>query len=195
MARVITQREKACFTGSFHSNMLMQSKHDCDGSVAARLWKADRKDFVCLDAGFRNAGKSSLRGISVAHLPCGNFHESCVPRNEEFFVMGNWKEWSFGIYSKQLPRVPACYVAYLDGKLVYVGQTCDLYKRFYQHNIRFGYSDYVITPWGNCKKVTIKYRLSRKYGDWAMTELRLIKRLQPVQNCAGSIKKRRTPNE
>lgn len=94
MERAAEQREKACFTGSFHSNMLMQSRHDCDGSASARLWKADRKDFVCLDAGFRNAGNSSLRGISVAHLPCGNFHESCVPRNEEFFAVKKHKRLS-----------------------------------------------------------------------------------------------------
>lgn len=104
--------------------------------------------------------------------------------------MGNWIKWQFDTHYRPLPKSPACYVVYLNGNLSYIGQTSNLFKRFAQYNIRFGFGRDIITPWGSVESVDIKYRPTRKYGDWAMIELRLIKKLQPSQNCAGSIKKR-----
>lgn len=91
-----------------------------------------------------------------------------------------------------LPSVAACYALYLDGDLKYVGQTCDLRKRMAGHELEVArYSANIETPWGYCKRLHLKYRTSRKYGDWAMVELRLIKRLQPEYNCVGSTRKRK----
>lgn len=89
----------------------------------------------------------------------------------------------------QFPPEPACYVIYCDGKLSYVGQTTNLKKRLASYNFRYALSNNIITPWGFFRELVIKYRISRRYGDWAMTELRLIKRLQPIYNCIGSIRK------
>lgn len=105
--------------------------------------------------------------------------------------MSKWKTWKYDSLISYLPEVPACYAVYLNGQLAYIGQTGNLYKRFASYKIRFSWGASIITPWGNHETVEVKFRPSIKYGDWAMIELRLIKRLQPPQNCAGSTKKRR----
>lgn len=86
MARATGQREKACFTGSFHSNIPVESK-TVNGSQTTRLWKGAQKGFVSLDSMQSRKGDSLSRGISVTAFPSGNFHRLCVPRNKEFFVM------------------------------------------------------------------------------------------------------------
>jgi hypothetical protein len=80
-----------------------------------------------------------------------------------------------------VPRMPACYVIYLDGVLSYVGQTLDLAKRLSAHGIRLGYG-VTFTKWGQFKSVSIKARFGVRLGDWAMREVRLISRLQPPLN-------------
>ena len=87
---------------------------------------------------------------------------------------------------------PACYVIYMDGVLVYVGQTSNLRTRLSNHDFRWSYGNSIITPWGHCQKLKMKVNYGRKYGDWAMRELCLIRRLKPKFNCAFSIKTRRT---
>lgn len=87
--------------------------------------------------------------------------------------------------ASQMPPAPACYAIYIDGRLVYVGQTVDLRNRFHLHNFRFGYKPGVITPWGDVPHGTpllVKARLSERIGDWAMREVRLIRRLKPLHN-------------
>ncbi len=90
-----------------------------------------------------------------------------------------------------IPAEPACYVVYCDGKIGYIGQAANLRTRLYSYRIRYSYGSSTITPWGQFNEVIVKYRRSRHYGDWAMAELRLIRRLQPPFNCVGSIRKRR----
>ncbi len=85
---------------------------------------------------------------------------------------------------------PGCYVIYLDDKVGYIGQSTDVRKRIQNHGIRYGYSNHLITPWGKFLSVSAKVRYGVKLGDWAMREVRLISRLQPRFNCAGSTKKR-----
>jgi hypothetical protein len=94
-------------------------------------------------------------------------------------------------YPENFPPSPGCYVVYCDGKPVYIGQTTNLENRLYSYNFRYGYGGGILTPWNACQKLLVKYRPSKKYGDWAMIELRLIKRLQPIFNCVGSVKKRK----
>ena len=87
-----------------------------------------------------------------------------------------------------MPKAPAVYAVYIDGTLVYIGQTTDLRNRFYEHRFRYGYAKNIILPWcdvPNTSEVTIKACRGRRYGDWAMRELRLMRRLKPRFNVKG----------
>lgn len=88
---------------------------------------------------------------------------------------------------------PGCYVVYIDGVLVYVGQSRNVKGRICSHDFNYGMGGSVRTPWGYFTDVYFKVRYTEKYGDWAMIELRLIKRLQPKFNCLHG-PKRRTEN-
>lgn len=85
-----------------------------------------------------------------------------------------------------MPAEAACYAVYWNGRLVYIGQTTDLRNRFHLHNFRLGYANNIHTPWGhNCPDTdvfTVKARFSERLGDWAMREIRLIRRLRPEFN-------------
>jgi hypothetical protein len=89
----------------------------------------------------------------------------------------------------ELPHEPAVYVIYVEGVASYVGQTVSLRLRFREHKFMWGYGPEVQTPWGMAKDVFIKASKSRKFGDWAMRELRLIRRLRPINNCIGNRRK------
>lgn len=83
--------------------------------------------------------------------------------------------------SGNLPAWPCCYVIYLDGSLTYIGQTDRFDFRVRQH-VAKGLLK------GVCpSRVTFKIKLCRRYGEWAMTELRLIRRIQPILNTRGKI--------
>jgi excinuclease UvrABC nuclease subunit len=98
-----------------------------------------------------------------------------------------WKPYSW-LDLGAMPRTPSVYAIYLDGELVYVGQSVDLRNRFHEHKIRYGYAKDIRLPWVDVPDTTsiqIKASASRKYGDWAMRELRLIRRLKPRFNRHG----------
>lgn len=113
------------------------------------------------------------------------------------------RRWRAATYDtpewESIPSAPGCYVVYADDRLIYVGSTHDLHQRITNHRFRYCYSEFVITPWFppgstnsgrqpipfNCRRLTVKYRPSVRYGDWAMVELRLIRRLQPLFNKVG----------
>lgn len=79
------------------------------------------------------------------------------------------------------PSTPACYVVFEGKKLLYVGSAINLRGRLNCHRIyegMIGYRQGVCNP----AKVTIAYRPTVKYGDWAMVEIRLIRRLKPPIN-------------
>lgn len=96
-----------------------------------------------------------------------------------------------GCWPEEAPLQPCCYAIYFDGVLGYVGQTSNLRKRLYAHKIGMArYSEGVMSVWGGFDNITIKAHFGRRYGDWAMREVRLIKRLQPRFNCVGSTKRR-----
>ena len=110
------------------------------------------------------------------------------------FYRGNWKKSKWIRYDVTdivlIPSMPGCYVIYLNDQLTYIGQSTNVRKRLENHGIRIGYGAAIFTPWGTATEVWFKVRFSSEYGDWAMRELRLIKRIQPPANCIGSIKKR-----
>lgn len=72
-----------------------------------------------------------------------------------------------------LPSLPCCYVIFsAAGSVLYVGQTTNLRNRFRTHRQGKAF------PAGSY----FKARFGERYGDWAMRELRLIKRLRPPMN-------------
>lgn len=103
--------------------------------------------------------------------------------------MSRWQKAElFGPFGKMkgpsdLPSIPACYAIYLDGQLTYVGQSTNLSVRINAHKINLArFSNSIVSPWGRCGSLVVKYRPSLSYGDWAMVELRLIRRLKPSGN-------------
>lgn len=87
-----------------------------------------------------------------------------------------------------LPARPAVYVFYLGDRAVYVGQTSNLKSRMASYGFRYSWgNDTRRTQWGTFSaaddgEFTCKARLSQKHGDWAMWEIRLIRRLKPQFN-------------
>jgi excinuclease UvrABC nuclease subunit len=81
-----------------------------------------------------------------------------------------------------VPPVACCYCVYLGGQLAYVGQAVNLHVRMHEHLSIPGYSSIIRTTWGDFADVTVKYKPSLRYGEWAMDEARLIHRLRPKFN-------------
>ena len=101
---------------------------------------------------------------------------------------GRWQVWNFCRYPfEELPLCGGCYAIYLGGVLSYIGSSVCLRNRVAHYGIELSIDGQEkITPWGRFDDVTVKYRPTRKYGDWAMVELRLIRRLKPPLNKLGT---------
>jgi len=99
--------------------------------------------------------------------------------------MSKWKEYKLFPDKDKLPNKPCVYAVYFDGELVYVGQSSSLSNRFAGHAFRYGYAKNIHTPWVDISskvKIEIKAKFSERLGDWAMWEIRLIRRLKPIYN-------------
>lgn len=84
------------------------------------------------------------------------------------------------------PSSAACYVIFEGRKLLYIGSAVNLRSRLCGHRIYeglIGYREGACDP----KKVTVAYRPSLRVGDWAMVEIRLIRRLKPPLNRAPRV--------
>lgn len=85
-------------------------------------------------------------------------------------------------------EIPACagvYVVYFGEDPVYVGQSTNLRSRIYSYKFRYGYGKNIITPWGEISdglRFVVKCKPSKRLGDWAMWEIRLIHKLKPIFN-------------
>lgn len=80
------------------------------------------------------------------------------------------------------------YAIYLDGDLVYIGSSENLRSRVRQHGRGFHgniFTTKLETQFGNCNRVTFKIKLARRFGEWPMREMRLIRRLKPCGNSRG----------
>jgi hypothetical protein len=91
----------------------------------------------------------------------------------------------FNLMSDRLPAAACAYAVFFDDGLVYIGSSVDVRNRFSEHKIRHGYSRNIVTPWGDVPdqtKIILKIKRSRRLGDWAMWEIRLIQRLRPSFN-------------
>lgn len=103
--------------------------------------------------------------------------------------MSRWQQFDILDYGPNgrlsIPARPGVYVIYFDGRPVYVGQSANLRARVSGHRIRHGYGKTIHTPWEelpHTAAVTVKVKCSRRIGDWAMWEIRLIARLRPEFN-------------
>lgn len=105
-----------------------------------------------------------------------HFRELCRHQNDFSAFTGRRRPLWRLIEVLNAPEWPCCYVVYIHGSLAYVGQTENLKKRLAAH-----FSKRFLPAEG----VTVKAKLPRRYGEWAMTELRLIKRLRPTLNTRG----------
>jgi excinuclease UvrABC nuclease subunit len=109
--------------------------------------------------------------------------------------MSRWIKFWWDDVNLNVTHDPGVYVIYLDGVISYVGQSSDISKRLKTHIQIAHYSSMCVTPWGRYRDVFVKVSYSKKYGDWAMRELRLIKKLQPQYNCVHSVRHRKIKNE
>lgn len=78
----------------------------------------------------------------------------------------------FSAPQRYLPRMACCYCIFVGGNLLYVGQTANLRARISGHKASGRFPE----------EFLIKARFGEKYGDWAMREMRLIRRLRPPMN-------------
>jgi hypothetical protein len=95
-----------------------------------------------------------------------------------------WRELDISGGVFDAPRVGGCYAIYVNNVLSYIGQASDLRIRLVKHLSENRYSDSYRTPWGTFafREVRVKVKLSKHYGDWAMWELRLLRRVRPPFN-------------
>lgn len=106
--------------------------------------------------------------------------------------IGGSEDWHLSIVRKPPARwtAPGCYAIYLDRELVYIGSSERVTYRLMAYPMRINMfvgatEPAVVTPWGMAFSVTIKFKPSRRYGDWLMREARLIRRLKPRGNTHG----------
>jgi len=96
-----------------------------------------------------------------------------------------WQSINLMEQRNKLPNAPATYVIYFDGDMVYIGSSKDIRNRFSGHAFRYNYGKEIITPWQeipNTVAITLKYKTTKKIGEWSMREIRLIYRLKPLFN-------------
>lgn len=96
-----------------------------------------------------------------------------------------WESYNLMKQKPAMPCLPGVYAVYFDRDLVYIGSTNNLRNRFSGHAFRYGYAKNIVTPWEtipDSTEITVKFRQTKKFGEWAMREMRLIHRIQPLFN-------------
>jgi excinuclease UvrABC nuclease subunit len=89
-------------------------------------------------------------------------------------------------WPRETSRAAGCYAFFMNDRLVYVGSSQNLQRRLLDYLISPSYSTGISTPWGFCDTAHVRFKVSRRYGDWLMWEARLIKRLRPPMNTIGN---------
>lgn len=84
----------------------------------------------------------------------------------------------------RIMHAPGCYAIFIYGELVYIGQSVNLHLRFRRWGFCRRTANGQVTPWGTFPAGSLKVKVaySRKVGDWAMREVRLVRRLRPQFN-------------
>jgi len=96
-----------------------------------------------------------------------------------------WESYDLMNGKEKMPYIPGVYAVYFDNALVYIGSTNNLKNRFSCHYFRYVHAKNIHTPWQdipNSTVITVKFRATKKLGEWAMREVRLIYRLRPLFN-------------
>lgn len=116
--------------------------------------------------------------MSVRHRKgCSRFLHSRIRDIYWFSRTGSrWRK--FDVWSA--PDWPCVYVIFILGKLSYVGETRNLKSRIFAHRHKGMLAGDV-----DLESVHIKAKISRRFGDWATDEVRLIERLRPPMNLKG----------
>lgn len=106
--------------------------------------------------------------------------------------IGDYAGWTPGrwtsfdpLHPLTVPAKPGVYAIYLNDEIVYIGQSANLRNRLAGHRVRCGYARNIRTPWGDFPDdvpLAGKAKISKRFGDWAMWELRLIERIRPTFN-------------
>ena len=102
--------------------------------------------------------------------------------------MSQWQTISF-YKLDSIPANPGVYAIYNESDLVYIGQAVDLLARMRRHRYVVLGTKEPSTRWDKDglevyerKNLRVKYRLSKKVGEWLSAEFRLVSRLQPLLN-------------
>ncbi len=111
------------------------------------------------------------------------------------FYPADWPDYTYWVQfcpmcPVAVPMAPACYAIFIDDVLAYIGQTSNLRARMRAHKIDI--HKFILqsdSPWGT-GDVRVKAHFGKKFGDWAMRELRLIRKLQPSRNSVGLCNRR-----
>jgi excinuclease UvrABC nuclease subunit len=102
-------------------------------------------------------------------------------------------KWALVKDYRSAPQKPGVYVAMSGDRAVYVGSAVNLRNRLASHSERAKYCaqragfgldgdrHWLLEP-----SLRIMCRVSERYGDWLMIELRLIRRLKPEFNIQGN---------
>jgi excinuclease UvrABC nuclease subunit len=94
----------------------------------------------------------------------------------------------------ELPQQAGVYAFLKEGRVIYIGSTVNIRDRFRSYGAarrRFDYDYDRATHFEEYRLpdrmvgVVVKVSVSRRYGDWLMRELRLIRRLNPDWNSKG----------
>mgnify|MGYP000202116532 CR=1 FL=1 len=97
----------------------------------------------------------------------------------------SWKCYNLMEDISKMPSVAGVYAIYLNQKLIYIGSSNNLRNRFSGHSFRYSYGKTFITPWievPSSDTMIVKFKPTKKQGEWAMREIRLIQRLRPIFN-------------
>lgn len=105
--------------------------------------------------------------------------------------VGRWK--TYEIFPKKpqaLPKFAGVYVVFLNDQLSYIGSSIDVAKRFNNYGFRsrdgvarYSQPRFPWAPVSETTRISVKVKRSKRFGDWAMREIRLIDRLRPRFNC------------
>lgn len=107
--------------------------------------------------------------------------------------MGRWRVANINGKGKRsdIPAGPGVYVFIRDGRVVYVGQSVSLRARLTNYRPTYlgppNYGEAAI-GWKYHpiqRGCVLKISESKRWGDWLMRELRLIRRLKPEHNSYG----------
>src|SRR5690242_8942280 len=92
-------------------------------------------------------------------------------------------------HGKRFASVAGVYAIFQADRLLYIGSSINIRSRIWAH--------LATARFIGVKGLSVKYKKSQRYGDWLMTEARLLKRLRPrlnkvvfSRNVSGVIRRR-----